>query len=133
MAGPKKSAKRKTHAAENIAAVFGALLVLGSIAVLLYSAQSQKNSPPDLNARISSIEQFGSGYLVQFKVSNSGGSTAATVRVAGTLSNAAHPDQTSEAIIDYVPPHSEREGGLMFAADPRLGKLEVRATGYSVP
>jgi uncharacterized protein (TIGR02588 family) len=40
---------------------------------------------------------------------------------------------TSEAVLDYVPPRSGREGGLWFAGDPRAGRLTLRATGYAEP
>ena len=41
--------------------------------------------------------------------------------------------ETSEAVLDYVPARSGREGGLWFSGDPRAGQLTLRATGYADP
>ena len=39
----------------------------------------------------------------------------------------------SEAVLDYVPAGSDREGGLWFSRDPRAGQLTLRAKGYADP
>ena len=73
-------------------------------------------------------------YLVQFRAFNQGGSAAARAddrRGAHQVRTAA--TETSEAVLDYVPARSSREGGLWFSGDPRAGQLTLRATGYAEP
>ena len=41
--------------------------------------------------------------------------------------------ETSGTMFAFVPPESEREGGLSFERDPRGLDLDVRATGYTRP
>ena len=35
--------------------------------------------------------------------------------------------------MDYLPPGSEREGGLFFSRDPRRHEVRLRAKGYVDP
>jgi uncharacterized protein (TIGR02588 family) len=62
-----------------------------------------------------------------------GGQAAAEVLVEGELAGEAGPHETSEATIDYLPPDSEREGGLFFGRDPSRHELRLRAKGYVDP
>jgi uncharacterized protein (TIGR02588 family) len=41
--------------------------------------------------------------------------------------------ETSETTFDYVPSRSQREGGLVFTADPRGYALTLQAKGYIEP
>ena len=41
--------------------------------------------------------------------------------------------EASEVTLDYLPPRSDREGGLFFAHDPRAGDLQLRAKGFARP
>jgi uncharacterized protein (TIGR02588 family) len=41
--------------------------------------------------------------------------------------------ERAEAVLDYLPPRSDREGALLFTTDPRRGELRLRATGYAKP
>jgi len=36
-------------------------------------------------------------------------------------------------VLDYLPPRSDRAGGLLFESDPRAGALRLRAKGYANP
>lgn len=38
-----------------------------------------------------------------------------------------------EATLDYVPQHSEREGGLLFLNDPARHERQLRVKGYVEP
>jgi uncharacterized protein (TIGR02588 family) len=60
-------------------------------------------------------------------------STAAVVEVEGVLSRDGREVATSSMTLDYVPGHSERQGGLFFAQDPGAYDLELRALGYAEP
>ena len=53
--------------------------------------------------------------------------------VEGELAGPDGPIETSEATMDYLPPGSEREGGLFFSRDPRRYEVRLRAKGYVDP
>lgn len=113
--------------------LLGLVLVLGSIAFMLYEAAMGDTSPPDVSVRVEAIESTGTGFLVTFRAVNEGGSTAAGLTVEGTLKNGVESVETSNTTIEYLPSHSEREGGLFFTLDPRQYDLQLRATGYEEP
>ena len=113
--------------------LLGLVLVLGSIAFMLYEAAMGDTSPPDVTVRVEAIESTGTGFLVTFRAVNEGGSTAAGLTVEGTLKNGVESVETSHTTVEYLPSHSEREGGLFFTLDPRQYDLRLRATGYEEP
>jgi uncharacterized protein (TIGR02588 family) len=114
-------------------ALTGLVLVLGSIAFMLYEAAAGDSSPPDVTLRVDSIHTTRNGYLVEFRAINLGGSTAEGLTVEGVLRKDTANVETSSTTIEYVPSHSEREGGLFFSFDPRQYRLQLRATGYEKP
>lgn len=111
----------------------GFVLVLGSIAFMLYESVMGDTSPPDIAVHQESVEPSGGGFLVTFRVANEGGSTAAGLTIEGTLKNGKENIETSTTTIEYLPSHSEREGGLFFTLDPGQYELQLRATGYEDP
>ena len=113
--------------------LLGLVLVLGSIAFMLYEAAMGDTSPPDVSVRVEAIESTGTGFLVTFRAVNEGGSTAAGLTVEGKLKNGAESVETSHTTVEYLPSHSEREGGLFFTLDPQQYDLQLRATGYEEP
>jgi uncharacterized protein (TIGR02588 family) len=114
-------------------AFLGLALVLGSIAFLLYEAATGDSSPPDVTVRVDSILLTWNGFLVKFRAINEGGSTAEGLTVEGELRNGTESVEVSNTTIEYVPSHSEREGGLFFTVDPRRYELQLRAKGYEKP
>ncbi len=114
-------------------AFLGFALVAGSIAFMLYEAVAGDSSPPDITVHVDSIAPTRNGYLVMFRVVNEGGSTAEGVTVEGVVRNDAEIIETSQTVIEFVPAHSEREGGLFFGTDPRQSQLQLRAKGYENP
>jgi uncharacterized protein (TIGR02588 family) len=114
-------------------ALLGLTLVLGSIVFMLYEAAAGDSSPPDVTVRVDSILPTRNGFLVKFRAVNEGGSTAEGLTVEGELRNGTEGVETSNTTIEYVPSHSEREGGLFFTSDPRQFELRLRAKGYEKP
>src|SRR5688572_28274565 len=114
-------------------ALLGLALVAGSIALMLYEAAAGDSSPPDITVRVDSTLQIRNGYLVKFRAVNYGGSTAEGLTVEGVLRNGTDILETSNTVLEWVPAHSEREGGLFFTSDPRLYQLQLRAKGYENP
>jgi uncharacterized protein (TIGR02588 family) len=114
-------------------AFIGLALVLGSIVFMLYEAAAGDSSPPDVTVRVDSILPTRNGFLVTFLALNEGGSTAEGLTVEGELRNGTESLEMSNTTIEYVPSHSEREGGLFFTLDPRRYELQLRAKGYEKP
>jgi uncharacterized protein (TIGR02588 family) len=114
-------------------AALGLIFVLGSIGFMLYEAAAGDTSPPDVTVRIESITPTRNGFLVKFRALNEGGSTAEGVTVVGELTNGSGRVEDSDTTVDYLPSHSEREGGLFFTNDPNAHELRLRAKGYEKP
>jgi len=73
------------------------------------------------------------GYAVRFVAINEGDATAAQVRLEATLDISGSQSESREMTFDYLPPHSARRGGFLFAADPRNGRFRIEADGYADP
>ena len=118
---------------EWMVAGLGIVLVGGAIAFLLYHSSTRGQTPPDIRAVAKRVLELDHGYVVQFRVLNDGGSAAAQVTIEGELVGPDGATERGEAVLDYLPPRSDREGGLLFTRDPRGGELRLRATGYARP
>jgi uncharacterized protein (TIGR02588 family) len=129
---PHRTSDQETPLLEWIVGGLGAALVGGTIAFLVYHSLARDQTPPDVRVVVQRVLDLQSGYLVQFRAFNQGGSTAAEVTIEGEL---AGPDGTeiSEVVLDYLPPRSDREGGLVFSRDPRAGQLSLRAKAHATP
>ena len=114
-------------------ALLGLAMVLGSIGFMLYEAAAGDSSPPDVTVRVDAILSTRNGFLVKFQAVNEGGSTAEGLTVEGELRKGTESVETSNTTLEYVPSHSEREGGLFFTVDPRRYELQLRAKGYEKP
>lgn len=134
MKGSEQQSERdQISPAEWAVAVFGALIVIALIGFLVYDALRDENQPPLLETSIVSIEPSGGAYLVEFLVQNSGDATAAGVTIEAELRDGSAALETHTTTLDYVPAHSRRAGGVLFARNPAEFDLEVRATGYQNP
>ena len=111
----------------------GLVLVLGSIGFALYEAAAGDSSPPDVTVHVQEILPAQDGFLVEFRVVNEGGTTAAGLTIEGELRNGTEIVEASDTTVEYVPSHSEREGGVFFTRDPRQYELQLRAKGYETP
>lgn len=112
----------------------GAILAIGTLVFIAMEAiEPAAEKPPILNVQPTGIVAEGGLYVVELKVKNRAGQTAAAVEIEGELKQAGSTVETSNATLSYVPGHSERRAGLVFTRDPRRYSLEVRATGYERP
>ena len=124
---------QKTPFWEWLIAAAGLILVIGTIAVTLNRAVNEEKSPPRLKVSVDSTEPSGDGFLVKFRVVNSGNQTAAAVTVEGELKNGTESIETASATLTYAPANSVRRGGLYFTKNPQQFDLQIRATGYEEP
>lgn len=116
------------------AAALGLLLVVATVAFLVRDGVVRRRAPhPVLEVTVDTVAAAPGGHVVRVRVRNRGGGTAASVRVVGELRDAQGVVEEAETSVDYVPPTSVRDAGLMFARDPRGLRLVVRPTGYDVP
>ena len=125
--------EERTPLLEWLAAGLGLVLALGVLGFIGYHAIWGAESPPQVIVEARRVRPFEGGYLVEIRAVNRGGSTAAQVRVEGELRDAGKTVETSGATFSFVPPESERRGGLFFKRDPREFELEVRPAGYTRP
>lgn len=86
-----------------------------------------------LNVKIEDVTRNERGFLVRFKIENTGDETAADVTVEGELMRAKESLEKSDVTIDYVPSHSEKKGGMFFKNNPRDFDFEIHAKGYNEP
>ena len=119
---------------EWIAAGIGLVLTLGIVAVIGREAiGGEASRPPAIEVSARRLVATPSGYLVVIAAVNRSGATAAAVQVEGRLMAGDAAVETSSLILDYVPGHATRQGGLFFTRDPRRHRLDLRALGYQEP
>lgn len=114
-------------------AIAGALIVGALIVFNIFGALESNGSPPDIQIEVLQHSKLSRAYLVQIKAFNAGGSSAAGLQLEGVLSKDGKEVETSQVTLDYLPPHSSKEGGLFFTANPQEFDLKMRALGYQVP
>ena len=113
--------------------LLGLALTLALVALIAWQAIRADGQAPSVAVETGRILADGSGYRVEFTARNLSPNTAADVQIEGTLHDVADEPVISQVGIGYLPGNSERKGGLFFPADPRSGRLEVRALGYRDP
>ena len=127
------SAAAHTPWIEWVASGVGLLLTLGVFGLIGWQALSDAGSPPMITVETTEVAPVMGGYRVMFRAHNIGGAAAAQVLIEGVLSRSNSPGETSDVVLDYIPGHSAREGGLFFSQDPKSGGLSLRAAGFAEP
>ena len=122
-----------TSRLEWAAAAFGALLLASLVGYLAYLGLTAPTGPPRIVLTTGAVERASGGFTLPFTARNDGRSTAAAVKVTGKLLAGDRILEESEAVLDYVPDRSEREGRLFFDHDPRQHNLMVKAEGDTKP
>lgn len=114
---------------EWVAAAVGLMIALALLGILSREAiLGDGRGVPILAARAEAIEATPTGFVARIVVTNAAEQTAARVEIEGAAGG-----EVSSASVDYVPGHSQAEGGLLFSDDPRRTGLKVRVTGYQLP
>ncbi len=111
------------------------VIVLATVAYLVWSAVEREHRPPDLHvytgAAIPNTRR--DFWRIPIVVRNVGDTTAEEVAVELVLEKAGRDVETATVAIAFVPRHSEREGWATFRQDPRCCTLRARAAGYAEP
>lgn len=124
----------RTPALEWISAALGLLITLAILAFIGWQALAGPDEvPPAIEVTVRQVVPLPGGYVVEVVARNVSPSTAANVQIEGRLERQGQTVATSRATLDYVPGHSERQGGLFFEEDPRAHDLGLRALGYARP
>jgi len=119
--------------------VFGVslVLVLRTLAYLVYEATTMGNQPPIIEAQLGAPQQQQAGeFAVPVTLINRGDQPAAGVTVEVTLEGsggAAAEIERGEFSVPFLPRGATREGRVSFRADPRAGQLKARVLGYEQP
>ncbi len=124
---------KQTPVWEWIIAAVGLILVVAALGTTLYRAVTEESTPPILEISVEAIQPNANGYLVKFRVKNTGNQTASGLTIEGELKRGEESAETSSATLAYAPANSQREGGLFFSKNPNEYKLEIRAKGYEKP
>jgi uncharacterized protein (TIGR02588 family) len=118
---------------EWVASGVGLMLALGMFGLIGWQALNDAGSPPVITVETIGMTSVTGGYRVMFRAHNIGGAVAAQVRIEGVLTQGNGPNETSDVVLDYIPGHSTREGGLFFTQDPQSRGLLLRAAGFAEP
>lgn len=124
---------KKRPLAELVVGSAGLLLVVAVLLFLGYQEITQGTLPPDITLDVEAIQPARSGYLVLIRAKNHGGVTASGLMIRGMLRQGTETVEISQARFQYVPPDSERRGGLYFSHDPRTFDLLLQPEGYERP
>ena len=114
-------------------AALGAALVAGTIGYLVHHALTVGEGVPEVSVEHTGTRATQGGHIVRFLARNRGGATAAGLRIEGELLRDSSVVETGEATLDYLPPFSERRGGLFFREDPGRYELRLAPKGYADP
>ena len=111
----------------------GFILVFATIAFLAYQALTTADKTPSISIEVVAITPTAGGHLVRFRTLNTGGGTAAALRIKGELRRDGRTVERSEVTLDYLPALGEREGALIFQEDPNSYELRLVVEGYADP
>jgi uncharacterized protein (TIGR02588 family) len=111
----------------------GGVLVLATLAYMAYESIAIRETLPQIALEVETVNKSGHGFLAMVVVSNSGGSTAAQLRVEATLMRDGRAIETGELTFPYVPARSHRRGGLYLTQEPGPGELKLRAVSFLEP
>jgi uncharacterized protein (TIGR02588 family) len=118
---------------EWIVFAIGLVLVVFTLAYLIYAGLTFGETPPSLEVRIGTPEQQPHNFIVPVTVINHGDETAAGVHIEVVMESEGEEKARSELEIPFVPRRSIREGWVAFEADPRTAQLKARVLGYEKP
>ena len=104
--------------------------VLGYLGAVAFTVESEH---AELRVLTGTAAAAGGFYRVPVVVRNDGGGTAADVKIEVVLQEDGRDVERAELTISHVPRHSQREGWVTFARDPRCCAMKARPVGYEQP
>ena len=123
----------KTSRLEWAVALLGLVLVLGAAGYMAAYGLAGPKRPPVLMIEQVSVVPVEGRYALRFEARNEGDATAASVQLAAELLEDGEVVERAEAVLDYLPRDSRREGAFLFSRDPQAYVLDLRIEGYTAP
>ena len=119
--------------AEWVAAACGAVVMLATLACLIWLAIDERDGTVDPVVQLVEIERQGERHHVKLRVENQGGAAAADLRVQAQLRRGDAVLEEAEVEFDHVPARAHRTAGMFFRNDPRQATLELSVRSYRQP
>jgi uncharacterized protein (TIGR02588 family) len=117
---------------EWLTGIISGLLVVALMAWIAREALMKEERRPELSVQVLETTKTGQFFQVEFELINKAQSTAAAVKVVGELILPTSRE-VSDVTFDYAPAESSTRGALIFRADPAMGRLDIRPSGYTEP
>lgn len=128
-----EAATVEVHWSEWLAGGLSALLIASLLCWLGYHSYQYQPGKADFRVEVTGYTAVENGYRVAFAVFNSSRSSAAQVRVVGTIDEPQGGAEQATAIFDYVASQARSSGALFFSNDPRNEGLKLRVESYIDP
>ncbi len=109
------------------------LVLLGSLCAFLLWQSFAPSLPPAFQVEVGPFEKRGDFVGVEVIVSNIGDEAAKAVQVMGEATGADGEPVEAQTTMDWLPGDSKRNVTLIFPADLKQDKLDVRIAGYEEP
>ncbi len=115
----------------------GMVLTTGTIGFLAWDAATSTGAPPGIEVRLGSPRRSVAGgqesFVVPVTAINHGEQAAEGVSIEVSLERAGHQPEQAELEFAFLPRHSQREGSVTFADDPKGSHIKARVLGYEKP
>ncbi len=115
--------------------VFGvsAVLLAALTVYLVREAVRPHDRPPEIVVQIGQVRESGGTFMVPVEARNDGDQPAEDMTIVVRLTVGGEERERAELAFSYLPRGSTHSGWVSFRTDPRKGRLETGAFGYSVP
>ena len=111
----------------------GLVLVVSTLAYLIYDGATMGSDPPSLEVRLGAPEQRTHNFIVPVAVTNHGDATAEGITIEVLMETGGAEPARGELTIAFLPRRATREGFVTFQQDPRAARLTARVLGYEKP
>ena len=128
-----KKQSSDTPRLELLLGIFGLVLLVAAVAYLGYQGLSNPASPGAVTVTVLDVHPAGDAYVVKFSAKNEGGENLSQLHLTARLSEGNEEIESAAALIDYLPAHAERGGGIYLRNDPRRYTLRIDPAGYVEP
>ena len=128
-----ESRSSATPRLEWLLGICGLALLLAAICFLTYRGLTESDKPGAVVVRVTDVDEVGGAYVVRFHARNEGSKTLSQLHLNAHLSDGDEQVESAQALIDYLPGHSEQRGGVYLRHDPRRYRLRIEPAGYMEP
>lgn len=123
MSDSKRSGQQRTRA-EWISLIVSIALLGIVIGLIVWVWVKEDGTPARFRIERGEIEQVEDQFYLSVTIHNEGDTTASEVTLEGSLV-VDGDEENPTTTFDFVPGHSDREGTLIFSADPSTADVQV--------